>query len=284
MRKVSGFIKIIRPVNCLMMGLAVIAGAIISSEGEISESNIFSLILGFLTALTLTGASMSINDYYDREIDAVNEPSRPIPSGLISPKESLVLSSTLAITGLSSATLIGTPCLLLAASSWLISVFYSRSGKRTGLPGNLMVSTCIAIPFIYGSICVKGSIDQNTLIFAILAFLTNTGREIVKGIADVEGDKLKGMKTLAILYGEKRAAQIALIFFVSAVMLSPLPIILKLTHSLFIPLVMIADAGFLISAANIVMYATRENAKKVKKVILIWMLIGLIAFIAGTVK
>ncbi|MEM1514597.1 MAG: geranylgeranylglycerol-phosphate geranylgeranyltransferase [Candidatus Bathyarchaeia archaeon] len=283
MKKIIGFIKIIRPINCVMMGFAVIVGAIISA-GNVIEESLMNLVFGFITAFMLTGASMTINDYYDREIDAINEPSRPIPSRLISPSESIAISIILAVIGLVSAILTHQICFILALISLLISALYSRSGKHVGLLGNFMVSTCVSIPFIYGGVCVKGLIEPNTAIFAAMAFLANTGREIIKGITDIEGDRLRCIKTLAISYGPRRASQIALIFFVMAVALSPLPIILKIVNIWFIPLLLIADIGFMISSINIVKNVTKENAKKTKKAILIWMLISLIAFLIGTVK
>lgn len=284
MKKVIGFLRIIRPVNCVMMGFAVIVGAVISTRGGISGGDMINLALGFITAFTLTGASMAINDYYDREIDAINEPSRPIPSGLISPMESIAIFIALTIIGLSSAMLVNNLCLLLAIASIIISTLYSTSGKRTGLPGNIMVSTCISMPFIYGGTCMRGIVEPGTLIFAAMAFLVNTGREIIKGIADIEGDKMGGVKTLAVSHGPKRAAKVALALIITAVAISPLPIILNLTNIWFIPLLLIADAGFIISAISVAKNITRENSKKVKKAILIYMLISLIAFLAGTIK
>jgi hypothetical protein len=84
MGKLSGYLRLIRPVNCLMMGFAVTVGAALASP---NVSSVFwpNLFYGFITGFMLTAASMTINDYYDREIDAINEPNRPIPSGLIKP-------------------------------------------------------------------------------------------------------------------------------------------------------------------------------------------------------
>ncbi|MEM2273717.1 MAG: UbiA family prenyltransferase [Candidatus Bathyarchaeia archaeon] len=282
MKKIIGFIKIIRPINCLMMGFAVVVGAIISTGGNIAKESMINLAFGFITAITLTGASMAINDYYDREIDAINEPDRPIPSGLISPLESIVISIILTIIGLILAALTDPLCLSLALASWIISTSYSRTGKRTGLPGNFMVSACVSIPFIYGGICTKGFIEPN-IIFSFLAFLANTGRELIKGIADIEGDRLRNIRTIAISHGPKKAAQVALAFFILAVALSPLPITLKLVSVWFIPPLIIADAGFVASAINITRKTTKENAKKTKNTILLWMLISLIAFLTGTI-
>lgn len=282
MRKITGLTKLIRPANSLMVGFAVIVGAAISARGNISGADIKGLTLGFITAFTLTGASMAINDYYDREIDAINEPSRPIPSGLISPLESIMVFIMLVAIGLTSAFLTNLLCLLLASISLIASVLYSRSGKRMGLPGNMMVSLCVSMPFIYGGACIQDSIEPSTLTFAALAFLANTGREIIKGIVDVEGDKARGVRTLAASHGPKKAAQVALAFFTAAVLLSPIPIALRLMSIWYLPPLIIADAGFISSALSVLRSPTRENAKRAKSTILVWMLLSLIAFLTGS--
>ena len=216
MSKTSGYLRLMRPINCIMMGIAVIVGMVLANP-DFSKFQFLNAVNGFLTGFMLTASSMAINDYYDREIDAVNEPNRPIPSGLIKPEDALVFAIILAVIGVIAASLINTLCLLTAVVSWIISVVYATSGKRTGLLGNFLVSTCVAIPFIYGSIAVVGTVKSNVLIFASMAFLSNTGREITKGIVDVQGDRMKNVKTLAVRYGEKTAAVTAVLFYLAAV-------------------------------------------------------------------
>jgi len=99
MGKLNAFLRLIRPVNCAMIGLAVIVGASLVSSLDFSTN----LLLGFITSFTLTAASMAINDYYDKDIDAINEPQRPIPSGAISPKEALLLALVLSVIGFVAA-------------------------------------------------------------------------------------------------------------------------------------------------------------------------------------
>ncbi|MCX8170635.1 MAG: UbiA family prenyltransferase [Candidatus Bathyarchaeota archaeon] len=282
--KIIGAIRILRPINCLMMGFAVIVGAFIGASVFPVDRYIVNLALGFITASTLTGASMAINDYYDRDIDAINEPSRPIPSGLIKPMEGLALAIVLSLMGLISAALTNSLCLLLALLSWLISAAYSTFGKRTGLLGNFLVSACVSMPFIYGGAAIKGVIEPYTILFAALAFLANTGREVAKGIVDLEGDKIKGIRTLAQLYGSRKAAQSASAFFMLAVLLSPLPIVLGLASIWFLPPLVVADTGFIASSIRLIKNPVKENAKKIKNMVLIYMLMGLIAFMTGTIR
>src|SRR5271157_2405888 len=73
-----------------------------------------SAALGFSTGFTLAAASMVINDYYDRQIDAINEPNRPIPSGLIKPNYALWFASILTVVGFVTSYLTNIFCLATA--------------------------------------------------------------------------------------------------------------------------------------------------------------------------
>ena len=78
--KIIGYVKLLRPVNSLMMGLAVVIGELVALDA-LPSTNV--MVLGVATAFFLTASSMVINDYYDVEIDRVNAPSRPLPLSLI---------------------------------------------------------------------------------------------------------------------------------------------------------------------------------------------------------
>jgi len=262
------------------MGFAVVIGALLTGLRDLNPFWL-SLVFGFVTGFTLTAASMAINDYYDREIDAVNEPKRPIPSRLVKPKEALALALFLTVVGFLAAVFTNMLCSLTAVIAWLVFVAYTTIGKRSGLPGNFLVSTCVAVPFVYGSIAVSGSLRLNVLVFASIAFLSNTGREITKGIVDVQGDRAQNVKTLAVRYGEKYAALAAVFFYLFAVILSPIPWLAKLVSVWFIPLVAATDLGLVASSFMLLRDSSRESARNVKKTVLLWFVFGLLAFIAG---
>jgi geranylgeranylglycerol-phosphate geranylgeranyltransferase len=266
-----------------MMGFAVIVGAALA---RVNDLGIYwqSLIYGFITGFMLTAASMAINDYYDRRIDAVNEPNRPIPSGLIKTREALAFALVLTIMGFAAAYLTNVYSLATAMIAWIVFVAYTMVGKRSGLIGNLLVSTCVAIPFIYGSITTINEINLNVLIFACIALLSNTGREITKGIVDIKGDRTQGVNTLAVHYGEKKAAIAAAAFYLCAVLLSPTPWLLSIVSFWFIPLVAVTDLGLAASSLMLLRDYSRENARKIKNTVLLWFIVGLLAFVVGTVK
>lgn len=284
MSKPSGLLRLIRPVNCLMMGFAVLVGAALATKSVSTIADKWeSSLYGFITGFMLTAASMAINDYYDKDIDAVNEPRRPIPSGAVKPQEAVVFASVLSTIGLIAAFLTSFLCLLTAAIAWVVFVAYTTVGKRSGLPGNFLVSICVAIPLIYGSIVATDAVQLNVWLFALIAFLSNTGREVTKGIADVEGDRSRRVKTLAVRFGEKKAAAAAVAFYLLAVLLTPIPWLLSLVSIWFVPLVAVTDLGLVASSILLLRDYSRDNARKIKNMVLFWLAIGLLAFIAGAV-
>jgi len=280
MGRAKALLRLIRPINCAMMGFAVFVGVVLANQTFSLESWIY-IAYGFLTGFMLTGAAMTVNDYYDRAIDAINEPARPIPSGSVSPREALLFATLLSIVGFIFAILTSPLCLAVAVISWILVVTYLTVGKRSGLPGNFLVSACVAAPFIYGSITVTGQFQPNVWLFAGMAFLSNTGREITKGIVDVKGDQAEGVKTLAVRYGEKPAAVVASLFYLSAVALTPLTWALKLVSFWFIPIVLVTDIGLIACSILLLKNYSRESARKIKKTVLFLFLIGLLAYLLG---
>ena len=281
MGKVGSLIEIMRPVNSIMVGLAIIVGTVITG-GPSVVSSLTTLVYAFITGFTLTGASMVINDYYDQNIDAVNEPQRPIPSGRVTPNEALILTGALSLVGLGASYLVSIQTLGIAVLAWVLLMIYSIWGKRTGFLGNLMVSTCVSLPFIYGG-AIMGDIGQG-LVYSLIALLTNTGREITKGIVDIEGDNRSGIRTIAVTKGAKNAAQMAIIFFLAAIFVSFLPVFFDMVSIWYTPFVAVTDLGLMYVCYSLYRDYSRENSRKMKKTVLYLMLIGMIGFAAGNMN
>ena len=275
----ADYLEIMRPINSIMVGVAIIVGAVITGGFNlINDLNI--LLYSFLTGFTISGASMAINDYYDREIDAINEPKRPIPSGRVSPQGALILTLLLSLVGLFSSWLISWSAFSVAFFAWIVMMVYSMLGKKQGFLGNLMVSICVALPFVYGGL-LSGRVWAS-ISFSLIAFLSNTGREVTKGIVDIQGDKSAGAKTVAVVYGATRAADIATLFFIAAVASSVIPVYLSLVSKWYIPFVLVTDIGLIVSSYQIIADPSRKTSRSIKTRILYLMLIGLIGFATGS--
>ena len=279
MGRALAFIQVLRPLNSVMVGISVIIGIIIT--GDLSVLNeVPTILYSFLTGFTLSGAAMAINDYFDVEIDSINEPDRPIPRGDLRPFEAIIISIGFSLVGLFTAWKNCQMCFGIALLALVLMVWYSFSGKRTGFPGNLMVSTCIALPFAYGGIIAEKL--EVALIFSVLAFLSNNGREIVKGIVDIEGDNSMGVNTIAVKWGAAFAAKFATGFYFSAVVLSFLPYYLGLVSKWYVPFVFLTDIILLYGIYIILKKPTRENSRKNKNMVIYGMILGLLGFALGT--
>jgi len=261
-----------------MMGIAVIVGEVAILGGLPSISQMF---YGFIVSSFLTASSMVINDVVDLEIDRINAPYRSLPSGMISTRSALIFAALLTILGILAAVLLSLYTFMIAILTFIISLTYNLYGKKIGLPGNMMVAYCVAVPFLFGGVAVAGSMDLTVTVFFLLAFLATVGREVTKGIADIEGDRLKGIKTAALSYGPKAAALISALFYITAVLITPLPYIFGYLGIYYLLVVLVVDAGFFYSSFYIMKNQSRESALKVKKQALFWMLLALLAFLLG---
>jgi geranylgeranylglycerol-phosphate geranylgeranyltransferase len=260
-----------------MIGLGVVIGEAI---GLGVLPGIREAVFGFLTASLMMAGTMVANDVYDVEIDRVNSPQRPLPSGIVKSRDAIILTVALSVAAIGFSALLGPWTFLTALLALTLMIYYNTRGKKTGFIGNAVVSFNVALPFFYGGLAVN-SISRLLFIFSVVAFLANFGREVAKGIADVKGDSLRQVRTLAVVRGSKSAAFASAGLFASAVLLSFLPPILERISWLYFPPVIVADVGFLYSAYRLVNNQTPENVRAVKGHVLVWMLLGLVGFLLG---
>lgn len=277
-----GALDLIRPVNCTMIGFAVVVGAFVSKPASIPS---LQLALGFFTGFFVCAYSMAVNDIYDLEVDKINRPERPIPSGRVSSKEAsglayLVLAAGIACSALSFHLLTVAIAVAYAFLSWL----YNSRAKKTGLPGNLIVASSLAIPFIYGGAVAGGSIGGSLLLMmALTAFFSGVGREVVKAMADVEGDAKRDINSIARSWGQAAASRVGALFFLLAVFTSWVPLLTGLANEVYTFGVVIPDAIFLYLAVVITLRHEPASAYTVKKIALAGMTVGLLVFIGGAV-
>lgn len=267
----------VRPLNGFMTALAVYVAATVALH-QIAPLTP-RLLAACLTGFTLAGFAMVVNDIYDIEVDRINEPQRALPSGAISVRQAWVYAATLAAAGLVLALYDGPLELALALASCVLSLLYSKTLKLRGLSGNLAVSYNVAIPFLYGGLVVhRATVVLAT--FFMLAFLSNTGREIIKGVAEAEGDAARSAKTLARVYGPKKAAKAGSAFCLLAVALSPLPLVAgDLSPLGYLPPLLVTDALFLYLALEL--FRDASSAPRVKKLYKFPMMLAMVSFITG---
>src|SRR5216683_5454867 len=220
--RLSAYLSIVRLPNCMMIGLAVIIGEAIALGGL---PPLASSLSGFLTASLMMAGTMILNDIYDLSTDRVNNPTRPLVAEKIGLSEARILSVLFSAVSIVFAIVLGLYTTLIALLALYLMIYYNTRGKRTGLLGNIVVSFNVALPFFYGGVAVN-SLRSLLFVFSTLAFLANLGREVAKGIPDIQGDQTMGIRTLAVSRGPKFASQVSASLFLLAVLLSFLPTIL----------------------------------------------------------
>ncbi len=274
-------LRLMRPVNSAMVGLAVLVGVVIASNGNLGRVPLAGLVSGFLVGFLVSASSMVLNDIIDIEIDKVNAPDRPLPSGELSVRSAKACYVLLLLAGVSLSSLTGLDSLIVALLGAGVAALYNAKLKLSGLPGNVAVAFSTSLPFIYAFTIVDNA-NASVLVFWAMVFLTVLGREIAKDIADVEGDMVKGARTLPIIVGRRAAAVAAASFYLIAVSLSPLPLILGLAPRprVYAAGVALVDALLLLSAARLVASPRKRVALEHKRTVLVAMLIGLLTFLA----
>jgi geranylgeranylglycerol-phosphate geranylgeranyltransferase len=182
------------------------------------------LFLAMLSFFFLGAGSMPLNDYFDREIDALVHPNRAIPSKRVKPNDLLYLSLVLFIAGLFVSYFINLICFAIVCFTLLFIFLYERYFKKMGFAGNVIVAFLSAMSFTFGS----SALDQPfaSVFLSIIAFFLFTGREILKDVEDVIGDE--GIRqTLPMIVGQKNAAIIGSFFIIGGAIFTPLPYILN---------------------------------------------------------
>ncbi len=272
------YLELMRYRNCAMAGIASVIGASVAYGISSGEPAWMALI--FIVVFIITGAGNAINDYFDADIDAINRPDRPIPSGRIDGNAAHRFSLILFASGIILSYFIGSSHIpfMIAIFNSILLYFYARSLKRKLFIGNLSVSYLTGSTFLFGGAAYgEKGIEIVTILF-LLSMLATLAREIVKTIEDMKGDLKQGANTIPLWIGERRAAYMACAFGILAVLLSPLPYIMKIFNGYFLVIAGIADVTFLYAMFMILRRQPSFSSKYFKA----GMFLALIAFIVGS--
>ncbi len=229
---ISAYITLSRPLNVTISILSILLAGIICND-EIK----LPLVLASLAGGMIAAAANAWNDFFDVEIDRINKPYRPLPSGKLSTRQALLFANTCGTMGLFLTLFVNQTCFLIAFFALLLLFGYSAKLKRTVLWGNITVGVMTALAFIFGAVAVGSW--QCALVPAVFAFLMHLGREILKDMEDVPGDKQLEAKTLPVVYG-LRSAKIAIsMIFIVLIIATLLPYFLNIygVYYLFIVII-----------------------------------------------
>ena len=209
----TAILPLMKPVTWFPPMWAFACGVV--STGEDIASNWSILLRGVILAGPLMCAmSQTMNDYFDREVDAINEPDRPIPSGKISKQASWIITFSLILTGFLVAWSIHPYVMIIAFVGVLMSHAYSGPpvrAKRNGWFGNLIVGLAYeGVAWLTGSFAItQGVPSSESIALAIIFSLGAHGIMTLNDFKSVVGDNIRKVASIPVQLGEKKAAILA---------------------------------------------------------------------------
>jgi chlorophyll synthase len=201
-----------KPLTWFAPAWAFLCGAVASGALGWSVGSVGRLILGILMAgPILCGLSQVINDYLDRDVDAINEPQRLVPSGLITLRHVQIISFVLTVAGSAIALYLGKEVALFVGIGLIFALSYSLKpirAKRNGWFGNTLVAFSYeGLAWLAGH-AAFGSHTVASVTLAIVYSLSAHGIMTVNDFKSVEGDRQMGIRSIPVMYGKQKAAQL----------------------------------------------------------------------------
>ncbi|NTW69971.1 MAG: chlorophyll synthase ChlG [Chlorobiaceae bacterium] len=248
--KLALIIRFLKPVTWIPVMWSFLCGAVSSGSFGWNDITGGKFILGMLlTGPLASGTCQMLNDYFDRDLDEINEPNRPIPGGAISLKNATILiavwSVISVITGYLIHPLIGFYVVIGIVNAHLYSANPIKLKKRLWAGNTIVALSYLIIPWIAGEIAYNPSLTlsslQPSLIVAALFTLSSTGTMTINDFKSIEGDRQVGIRTLPVVFGEKKAALIAAILINIGQLLAAIYMLLtgQNTYALIVALLVI---------------------------------------------
>ena len=279
--QVRGLIALLRlPYWMMSGGLALLTAFAITPPGTL-DLKIVPLI--FFSIAFVTSAGFSVNDYFDRESDAIIKPKRPIPAGSLSLKQVITVSFFFFALGLGLAALINPLSFgILLIDSVLLLLYSAFVKRKSGFASNVLVGLLVGTAFIYGGaaviLTVPSSISISLTLYPIC--FGTIGGNVLRDILSLKGDSKIGYPTLPQKRGNRGAVRIAVFFFITTAVLAPLPFVLQFFSLYYLlPILLWSALLFYASIRLLTSTVTVENVKKYERLITMSMTFLLLSLI-----
>jgi chlorophyll synthase len=215
-------LQLMKPITWIPLIWGVVCGA--ASSGHFTwrlETVLISAACMLMSGPLLAGYTQTINEYYDRDIDAVNEPYRPIPSGAIPLPQVVIQIWVLLLAGIGVAYGLDVwaghsfpTMLVLAVFGSFVSYIYSAPPlklKQNGWAGSYALgASYIALPWWAGQ-ALFGTLTPTIIVLTLFYSLSGLGIAIVNDFKSVEGDRQFGLKSMPVMFGVQKAAWICVL-------------------------------------------------------------------------
>ncbi len=212
---VSAALEILHPITWFAPMWAFGCGVVSSGLGL---SGHWPLILAgvVLAGPMVCGTSQAINDWFDRHVDAINEPNRPIPSGRLPGFWGFYIACILTLLSLALASTLGPWGFAAGVFGLALAWAYSAPPfrlKQNGWLGNAAVGICYeGVPWFTGAAVMTGALpDPRIILAALLYSIGSHGIMTLNDFKSEDGDRKMGIRSLPVQLGVNRAAWLACI-------------------------------------------------------------------------
>jgi geranylgeranylglycerol-phosphate geranylgeranyltransferase len=271
------YLLLSRPLNLLIAFLSICAATVLAGAERHDALN---MVLAGLTGVFVAAGANAINDIFDIEIDRINRPDRPLPSGMLSRENAFRFWQGTALAAGVASAVIGPWTFLIAAGSIALLYYYSRSLKSMPLAGNVVVGGMTGMAFIFGGVAV-GATDR-ALLPALFAFLVNLAREIVKDIEDRAGDSQHNASTFPIRFGVRPAQVITSASLIVLIAVTIYAYLLRHYDGPYLSIVLAADALLMYVAIAVWANDSPAHMRRLSNVLKATMVVGLAAIYFGS--
>lgn len=239
---IRGFVELTRPGNVVAAGVLTFTGSFVAGGAGVAAGPVAAAVAATVFA---TAAGNAVNDYFDRDVDRVNRPDRPIPRGAVTARAGGVFSGLLFLGAVAAAAALPIVAVAIAVANLLALVAYTALFK--GLPGvgNVVVAYLTGSTFLFGAAAVGEVTNAAVVVLFALAALATLSREIIKDVEDVTGDRAEGLRTLPIVAGESTALRIGAAVLAVAVAASAAPYLMGTFGVVYVAVVLPADVVML---------------------------------------
>jgi len=206
--------ELLKPITWFPPVWAFACGTVASGQ-SLSENWLLILLGLVLTGPLVCASSQAVNDWFDRHVDAINEPQRPIPSGRMPGRWGLGIAIFWTVLSLAWATLMGpwgfAACALAITLSWAYSMPPVRL-KNNGWFGNAACALSYeGLAWLTGAAVMLGGAwpTYDTICLALLYSVGAHGIMTLNDFKAIEGDRQMGVASLPVQLGAQGAARVA---------------------------------------------------------------------------
>jgi geranylgeranylglycerol-phosphate geranylgeranyltransferase len=279
-QKLVAMIELCRPeLSVTGAGLSVVIGEVRALQ---AWPSLHTLALGFAVGFCLSGSALIINDFFDVEVDRINAPWRPLPSGRLSRREVMTLGLVTALAGLAAAWALGPAALSVSFIFWLMGFLYNWKLKARGLLGNSIVAASVGITFVVGSIAVGQPWHRIVWLFALIAFCFDLAEEIAADAADLEGDRQRASQSVAMVSGRPTVLRLAGALLGVVVGLSILPVFWGRLGLPYLIGILVSDVLLALFTLKLLRSRTTSEGRGPIRALYLSASLGMLALLAGS--